>query len=137
MKEHVLGIDVGATGIKGAIIDVNTGKLVTERVKFDTPHPATPEAMSGPVKSIVKELDWDGLIGCGFPAIVKNGKSMTASNIDIAWIGTSIEKVFKKATGLDVVAINDADAAGLAEAYFGAGKDVDGAVLLITIGTGI
>jgi len=137
MKYHVLGIDIGATGMKGAIVDVNSGQLITERIKLQTPHPATPEAMVDPFLDLIKMHDWDGLIGCGFPAIVKNGVALTASNIDDAWIDQNIEKHFHQVSGLPVKVLNDADAAGIAEAYFGAAKDKEGCILLITIGSGL
>ena len=139
MNDHiVLGIDVGGTAIKGALIDVEKGEQITERLRLPTPQPSKPEAMAGVVREIVKEFKWEGKpIGCGFPAIVKNGVALSAANIDSSWIDTNIEKVFGKATGCPVFALNDADAAGIASMHFGDGKGVMGIVLLITIGSGL
>ncbi len=137
MENHILGIDIGATGMKGAIVDVRSGQLITERIKLQTPHPATPEAMVDPFLDLIKMHDWKGKIGCGFPAIIKNGVALTASNIDEAWIDVNVEQWFEKKSGLEVKALNDADAAGIAEAHFGAGKGRSGCVLLITIGSGL
>ncbi len=135
--EHVLGIDIGATGMKGAIVDIETGELVTERIKLPTPHPATPESMIDPFLDLIKTHNWSGIIGCGFPSIIKNGTALTASNIDKSWINTNVEDCFEKASGLKVNVVNDADAAGLAEVHFGAGKGMSGCILLITIGSGL
>lgn len=139
MNDHiVLGIDVGGTAIKGALIDVEKGEQITERLRLPTPQPSKPEAMAGVVREIVKEFKWEGKpIGCGFPAIVKNGVALSAANIDSSWIDTNIENVFGKATGCPVFALNDADAAGIASMHFGDGKGVMGIVLLITIGSGL
>lgn len=134
---HVLGFDIGGTGMKAAIIDVEKGELVNERLKKDTPQPSTPESVRDVFVEMVKELDWKGPIGCGFPAIVKNGTAHSAANVDDGWIGTNIEELLGEATGLPVAALNDADAAGLAEIAFGAGKGFGGVVLLITIGSGL
>lgn len=136
-EKQVLGIDVGGTGIKMAIIDVATGELLTERIKMLTPKPATPEAVIDVIKQIIAQLNYEGPIGCGFPSIVQNGVVKTAANIDDSWIGVNIEALLSEATGFPVKAINDADAAGIAEMRFGAGKGKDGSVLLVTIGTGL
>jgi len=138
MKNEILGIDIGGTGTKGAIIDMNTGKLLTERMKFATPQPATPEAVANTVQQLVKGLGYKGdLIGCGFPAIVMDGVAKSAANIDKSWIGVNIEKVLAEKTGCKVKVVNDADAAGMAEISFGKGKGRMGTVMLITIGTGL
>lgn len=138
MQNEILGIDIGGTGMKGAIIDMTTGKLLTERLKFATPSPATPEAMAATVQKLVDGLDYKGkLIGCGFPAIVVDGVAKSASNIDKSWIGVNIEKVLAKQTGCTVKVVNDADAAGIAEVSFGTAKGRMGTVILITIGTGL
>jgi len=133
----ILGIDIGGSGIKGAIVDITTGELLSERKRIPTPKPATPKAVAKTVTELTKSFDWNGPIGCGFPAIVKNGMVYTASNIDKAWIGTNAKSKFEKATGCDVYVANDADVAGLAEMKHGIGKDVNGTVILITIGTGL
>ena len=133
----VLGVDVGASGIKGAIVDINTGELLTERVRLETPQPATPEAVAETLRTFARMHNWDGIIGCGFPAIVKKGVARSAANIDAGWIGTNIETLFADVTGCKVHALNDADAAGIAEMHFGLGKGKDGTVVVITIGSGL
>ncbi len=138
MQENkILGIDVGASGIKGAIVNLKTGKLLADRKRVETPKPATPEAMAGAFAKLVEMHDYKGVIGCGFPSVVKKGVALTAANIDKSWIGVSIEKVFSEASGCEVYATNDADAAGMAEMTYGAGKKQKGTVLLITLGSGI
>ncbi len=138
MKETILGIDIGGSGIKGAPIDVKTGKLVAERHRIATPQPATPKAVAKTVAALADHFSWkDAPIGCTFPAIVKKGHTLSASNVDKKWIGTDADTLFEKKTGCPVTVLNDADAAGLAEVKLGAGKGVDGIVLLLTFGTGI
>ena len=136
-KNHILGIDVGASGIKGAIVDLQTGEFVSERIRVEMPQPSTSDAAGAALNQIVKRIGYKGLIGVGFPSVVKNGVASTAANLDKGWIGCNIEEKLKEATGCDIVAINDADAAGLAEMRFGNGKNVMGTVVLITIGTGL
>jgi polyphosphate glucokinase len=136
--KNILGIDVGASGIKGAIVDLEKGELATERIKLSTPKPATPTAVAAVIAELVEKTGYEGnLIGCGFPSIVRNGVAYSAANIDAAWIGTNIETLVAGATGKQVVAMNDADAAGLAEMRYGKGKGQMGTVLLITIGSGL
>jgi polyphosphate glucokinase len=132
-----LGIDIGGSGIKSALVDVDDGSLLSERFRVDTPQPATPEACAGVVATHIAHHGYGGRLGVGFPAVVRNGTAESANNIDQAWIGTSVAAVIGAATGLDVVVINDADAAAVAEAAFGAAKGVGGLVLTITFGTGI
>lgn len=134
---NILGIDVGASGIKGALVSLDKGQLSGERYRVPTPQPSTPEAMAGAFAEIVRFFDYKGPVGCGFPSIVKNGTSFSAANIDKSWIGTDIQKVFGDACGCPVFATNDADAAGVAEMRFGKGREEKGLVLLITIGTGL
>ena len=134
---HVLGIDVGGSGIKGGIIDVQSGQMLTDRLRLETPKPATPAAVADTFAALVKMHNWDGLIGSGFPAIVKNGVARSAANIDKSWVGVNVEKLFSEVSGLPVKVVNDADAAGIAAMTFGAGKGHDGVVLILTIGTGI
>jgi polyphosphate glucokinase len=133
----LLGIDVGASGIKGALVDLEKGKLKGERFRVPTPQPSTPAAMADAVGEIVDFFNYSGPIGCGFPAIVKSGTAHSASNIDKSWIGTNIEQVFGSVCKCPVFATNDADAAGVAEMRFGKGQGHQGLVLLITIGTGL
>lgn len=139
MDDHImLGVDIGGTAIKGALIDIKKGEQVTERLRVPTPQPSLPSAMGPIVRDIVQQFKWEGKpFGCGFPAIVKNGVALSAANIDHSWIGTNIEKVFGDITGCPVFAINDADAAGLGSMHFGDGKGAKGTVLLITIGSGL
>lgn len=137
MSKHVLGIDIGGTGIKGAVVDVETGALLTERHRIPTPQPATPQAVAQTVKQLVAHLNWKGPVGCTFPAVVQHGVTLSAANVDNAWIGANAEKLLEDATGLDVIVLNDADAAALGEVAFGAGKGHQGLVLMLTFGTGI
>ena len=135
---QVLGIDFGGSGIKGAPVDLDTGKLRAERHRIDTPDPATPEAVAAVIARIVDHFEWKGPIGCTVPARVEHGLVRTASNIHASWIDTHVEDVIRRATGgLPVHAINDADAAGLASMAYGAGRDRDDFVFFITVGTGI
>jgi polyphosphate glucokinase len=137
MAEEILGIDVGGSGIKGAPVNVQTGELTGERLRIKTPQPATPEAMTDTMAEIAKHFNWKGKIGVGFPAVVKQGTMYTAANVDPSWIGTNGQALIEKTTGCPVSIINDADAAGLAELRFGAGKGKMGSVMMITLGTGI
>jgi polyphosphate glucokinase len=133
----VLGIDIGGTGIKAAPVDLSAGKLTTERVKIDTPHPAVPDAVAEVVRQQVKGFSWTGPIGITFPGVVVNSVIKTAANVDKSWIDTDARELFGRATGQPVTVINDADAAGLAEMKFGAGVGQKGTVLMLTLGTGI
>ena len=138
-----LGIDIGGTGVKAALVDVVSGELLSPRHRVNTPKPSTPEAVAQAVLHVVglieaeRELPPDLPVGVGIPGPIKGGKVMTAANIDKRWIGASAEELLGKALGRRVHAINDADAAGLAEIRFGAGRDVAGTVLMLTLGTGI
>jgi len=134
---HVLGIDIGGSGVKAAPVDSATGQLVADRQKLATPEPSTPEAVTEVVADLVKSFGWTGKAGITFPGVVINGTIKTAANLDHHWIGTDGAKVFAKATGLTVTVLNDADAAGIAEMKFGAGKGERGTVLMLTFGTGI
>lgn len=137
-QEHlILGIDVGASGIKGAVVDIRTGKLQNDRIRLETPDPPTPKAMAETFAELVRLHGWDGPIGCGFPAIIKNGVVHSAANISEKWIGEDARDRLSKASGCDVYVLNDADAAGIAEMRFGMGKQLKGSVLLITIGSGL
>ena len=136
-SNKILGIDVGGSGIKGAVVDVETGKLTVERHRIATPHPATPENIANIIKKIAGHFDYEGKIGVGYPAVIKNGIIRTATNIDKSNIEIDANELFSKITGNEVCVINDADAAGIAENGFGHGKNVGGTVLFITVGTGI
>lgn len=132
-----LGIDVGGSGIKGAIVDVASGELLSERIRIATPQPATPDKIAAVVNDLVVKLDYDGPVGCSFPTVVVDGQSRTAGNIDKSWRGTQIDELFQQATGLPFVVQNDADVAGVAEMMLGAGQGLTGTVMMITIGTGL
>ena len=134
---QILGVDIGGSGIKGAIVDTTTGTLLTERHRIPTPQPATPEAMAATLKQLAEHFEWVGPIGCGFPATIHHGVAFSAANIDKSWINTPVDQVFAEATGCPCHVVNDADAAGLAEMQFGIGKDRQGVVMMLTIGTGI
>ena len=135
---EILGIDIGGSGIKGAPVNILTGEITQERFRIPTPPPARPSQVAEVVQQLVKHFNWKGPIGCGFPAVVRRGTALTAANIDKDWIGTSINQLFTEATRCPTEAVNDADAAGMAEMAFGAGKDWQkGVVIMTTIGTGI
>ena len=134
---QILGIDVGGTGIKSAIVETSTGELVSELHRIDTPRPATPKAVGEALKEVLAHHRWKGPVGMGFPAAIQHGIARTASNIDKSFIGLPIAEYFTKQTGSTFYLANDADVAGMAEMRFGAGKDNDGVVLIITIGTGL
>jgi len=133
----VLGIDVGGSGIKGAPVDVSKGTLLAPRFRIPTPKKASPKPVAKTVAMVAEHFKWDGPIGCGFPAAVQHGIARTAANIDESWIGTDAAGLFSKKCNCPVNVINDADAAGLAEMAFGAGKGQAGVVLIVTIGTGL
>lgn len=138
MAENLgFGVDIGGSGIKGGVVDMDTGELVGDRFKVTTPQPSTPHACADAVREVIGHFDWKGPVGVTVPAVVAAGKVRTAANIDEAWIGTDADELFTSALDLPVTVLNDADAAGLAEDRYGAGKDVDGVVLLLTLGTGI
>ncbi len=134
---HILGIDIGGSGIKGALVDVKTGELVTERHRIPTPQPATPDTVAEVVAEIVKHFDYDGPVGCTFPAVVKGGVALSAANVDDAWIGIDAEGLFQEKANQRFLVMNDADAAGIAEFTFGAGHGHAGTVIVLTFGTGI
>jgi polyphosphate glucokinase len=134
---RAIGVDIGGTGIKGAPVDLDAGAFAAERIRIPTPQPATPDAVAAVVNQIVTQLDAPGTIGLTLPSVVLDGIVQTAANIDDSWIGTDAKALFEDATGRPVGVVNDADAAGIAEVRFGAGRDGHGVVLLITLGTGI
>jgi polyphosphate glucokinase len=135
--DQAFGIDIGGSGIKGALVDTTTGALLTARVRYPTPSPSTPELVAEIVARIVSQAGWEGVIGATFPAVIKHGVALSAANVDPSWIGTDVDAVFTKATTGDVIILNDADAAGIAEARFGAASGVSGVVIMLTFGTGI
>ena len=123
--------------MKAAEVDIDAGVIVSDKFRIPTPKPATPEAMADVVRQLTEHFDWTGPVGVGFPGVIQNGAVRTAANLHKSWIDVDGDAVFTKASGCDVAMINDADAAGLAEALFGAGKGVAGTVILLTLGTGI
>jgi len=133
-----LGIDVGGSGIKGALVDLNTGALTTDRIRIRTPLPATPAAVAATIAEVAAGTGWSGdRFGCALPAVVTDGLVRTAANIDSTWIDIDGRALLQEAVGAPAVLLNDADAAGLAEMRFGAGRDQPGVVLVLTFGTGI
>jgi len=134
---EILGIDIGGSGIKGAIVDIEKGEFVEDRLRIPTPQPAKPEPVAEVVAEISRHFEWTGPIGCTFPAVVKHGVTLTAANVDDEWIGTDAKSLIEQHTGNPVKVLNDGDAAGIAEMKFGAGKDRDGLVIILTLGTGI
>lgn len=133
----LLGIDIGGSGIKGALININDGTLEGERYRLPTPENALPAAVGDVVAEIVQHFAWQGPIGCTFPAVIKQGVAHTAANVDDAWIGVNVAELLQHKTGCPTTVINDADAAGIAEMRLGAGKDQQGVVFVLTFGTGI
>jgi polyphosphate glucokinase len=137
---HGFGIDIGGSGIKGSLVDLDEGRLATERVRIDTPSPSTPDSVAKVVKEIVDESGWTGRVGITLPAVMKRGVAHTAANIDKGWVGTDAAALFAECLGRqpgDVVVLNDADAAGIAEIRYGWPDDQVGVVVLLTFGTGI
>lgn len=134
---NILGIDIGGSGIKGAPVDISTGELLDERYRIKTPRGAKPQPVAETVAKIVNYFDWKGPMGIGFPAPVKGGIAMMAANISKKWIGVNVDELFSQATGCACTTLNDADAAGLAEMEFGAGRGQPGTVIVLTLGTGI
>ena len=134
---RAIGIDIGGTGIKGAVVETETGELLTERIKLDTPRGGKPDEIAAVVKEIYHQLDETAPVGVCVPSVVKNGATKSAANISDEWIDFKAQQKFEKDLGQKVIVINDADAAGLAEMRFGAGRGKDGLVIMTTLGTGI
>jgi polyphosphate glucokinase len=131
-----LGVDIGGSGIKAAVVDTKDGQFVGKRKRIETPQPATPDAVTRVVVELVRLHEWEGPVGIAFPGVITHGVVRTAANLDPGWIDLDLVKHLRKATGCHVHVMNDADAAGLAEARFG-GLDGDEVVLFLTLGTGI
>jgi polyphosphate glucokinase len=131
------GVDIGGSGIKGCTVDLRSGSLEEQRVRVPTPAPATPTAVAELVATITDDFGWHGPMGVTLPSVLKRGIALTAAHLDPAWKGLAADKLFSEYCRVPVVVLNDADAAGLAEMRFGAGRDHDGVVLLLTFGTGI
>ncbi|WP_407837430.1 polyphosphate--glucose phosphotransferase [Streptomyces sp. DSM 116496] len=135
---EIFGVDIGGSGIKGAPVDLNRGDLAQERHKVLTPQPATPDGVAGCVVEVVRHFDWDGPVGVTFPGVVTSGVTRSAANMDKAWVGVDTAALLSsRLDGRPVTVLNDADAAGVAEMAYGAGRGVDGTVILLTLGTGI
>ena len=134
---NVFGLDIGGSGIKGAPVDLSRGELVGERVRLVTPAGAKVKEIAKTAGAVVASFGYSGLAGAAFPAVIIDGHARSASNIDTGWIGADVASTLSDATNCDVRVVNDADAAGLAEMRFGAGRDVGGTVALLTLGTGI
>ena len=136
---HILGIDIGGSGIKGALVDLDSGEFASDRVRIETPASFEIEAVTETIATLVNEFDYEGPVGIGFPAAVANGTVLTAPTAHHVpgWVNQSVNERFSEATGHKVTVLNDADAAGLAEMRFGAGRGVDGVVITVTLGTGV
>jgi polyphosphate glucokinase len=137
MPAKILGIDIGASGVKAAPVDMRTGKLLAARRRIKTPTPSKPQAIATAVTEMVRSFKWKGLVGCGLPARITNGVVQERANLDESWIGTDARALFESKANCPFVVLNDADAAGIAEMTFGAGKQQPGIVVVITFGTGI
>ena len=135
---QALGVDVGGSGVKGAVVDLDTGQLLGERHRLPTPQPATPQAVTATVAEVVRHFDWTGPLGVTYPGVVVDGVVATAANVDKSWIGMNAAQAYSEAMGgRAVTVLNDADAAGLAEQRYGAGRNRKGVIVLLTFGTGI
>ncbi|MEU8353327.1 polyphosphate--glucose phosphotransferase, partial [Streptomyces sp. NPDC048845] len=134
---QILGVDIGGSGIKGAPVDLTRGDLAAARHKVLTPQPSTPDAVAGCVEEVVRHFGWTGPVGVTFPGVVRDGRTLTAANVDKGWVGRDARAMLADRIGLPVTVLNDADAAGVAEMSFGAGRGRDGTVVVLTLGTGI
>jgi polyphosphate glucokinase len=133
----VLGIDIGGTGIKGGLVDLDTGEMLTERFRLDTPEGASPDAVADTVEEVAGHFDHSGTTGITFPGVIQDGVAKTAANLDKSWVGLSLTEAIGSRLSGATVFVNDADAAGLAEVAYGAGKGHQGVVVTVTFGTGI
>jgi len=134
---EVLGIDIGGSGMKGALVDTTTGKMLTKRFRIPTPPSRKPKEMAQVFAQIVAHFSYKGPVGCGFPSVIKDGVCLTKGNLSKKWVGTKVDALFSEACGLPVTVVNDADAAGYASMKYGVGKGKNGFVLMITVGTGL
>ncbi|MGB5172648.1 polyphosphate--glucose phosphotransferase [Eudoraea sp.] len=133
----VLGIDIGGSGMKGALVNSITGEMITERYRIPTPKSRKPKEMAAVVKEIVTHFNHKGPVGCGFPTVIRHGVCKSQGNLHKKWLNLNVRELFSEATGLPVTVINDADAAGYATMNYGIGKGKEGLVIMITIGTGL
>lgn len=134
---EILGIDVGGSGMKGGIVNIEKGHMISERFRIPTPKNREPGAMADVIAEIVQHFNYKGKVGCGFPTIIKNGICKSSGNLHPSWLGVNVETLFREKTGLQFSVVNDADIAGYAAMKFGVGKGNDGLVIMITIGTGL
>ncbi len=135
---EILGLDIGGSGIKGAIVNTITGALISKRHRIPTPKPSNPALMGAVVSSLVEHFDWKGPVGCSFPTVIVDGKCRTEGNLSPGWVGVKLDDFLsEQCGGLQFYVGNDADLAGIAEMKLGAGKNKKGKVVLITIGTGL
>ncbi|KPM30613.1 Polyphosphate-glucose phosphotransferase [Croceitalea dokdonensis DOKDO 023] len=134
---ELLGIDIGGSGIKGALVNAETGEMLTERYRIPTPPSRKPEEMANVIKQIVDHFEYTGPVGCGFPSIVKNGICMSQGNLHKSWVGVNVDELFTQTTGHVFTVINDADAAGYASINYGVGRGKQGLVIMVTVGTGL
>jgi len=134
---ELLGIDIGGSGIKGALVNAETGEMASERFRIPTPEGRKPDDMAAVIKQIVDHFDYDGPVGCGFPTIVKNGICLSPGNLHKSWLGVNIDELLTRTTGREFTVLNDADAAGYAAMNYGVGKGRSGLVIMITVGTGL
>ncbi len=135
--QSAFGVDIGGSGIKGAPVDLGQGAFAADRLRIPTPQPATPADVAKVVAEVTAHFDDPPRFGATFPGVVQNGVVRTAANVDSAWVDTDAAAAFREATGAEVYVLNDADAAGLAEARYGAARDQAGVVVMVTLGTGI
>ncbi len=137
------GVDVGGSGIKAAIVDVETGEMRSERLRVPTPMPSTPDKVGASIARLVRRLAKaapipdDAPVGVGLPGVAIDGQLKTAANIDPAWVDYPIAEKLSKALKRRVEIVNDADAAGIAEMRFGVGAGKRGTVIFLTLGTGV
>lgn len=134
---EILGIDIGGSGMKGALVNMDTGELTTERFRIPTPPSRRPEEIAKIFKDIVAHFNYEGPVGCGFPTIIKHGICKSTGNLNKQWLNVNAQELFSEASGLPVTVINDADAAGYAVMNYGIGKGEKGLVVIVTIGTGL
>ncbi|MEJ4112394.1 polyphosphate--glucose phosphotransferase [Corynebacterium kroppenstedtii] len=139
MDNYGFGIDIGGSGVKGAVVNLDNGEFVSERIKVVTPQPSTPDAVAETCRLIVDQAQWTGPVGITIPAIVKQQRAQSAANIHKSWIGTDVSDLFHRYLGpyRDIVVLNDADAAGMAEVAYGHSLAHHGSVIFLTFGTGI
>lgn len=131
------GVDVGGSGVKGALVDLEAGTLLSKRTRIPTPQPSTPPAVFDVIATLVAKAEWEGPLGVAIPAVVVDGVAKSAANIDDAWIDTDVATTLSAVCDREIVVLNDADAAGLAEMRYGVGRGEGGVVILLTFGTGV